>query len=248
MSPGSGQDTATSTLSPARSAASERSYELMSEAEQISAELARVGAAGVIVFGSAARGTATEISDLDLLVLWEQPYPIPVMPDEINLPDTDTKWNLLVCKERRLQDPGIRWSLYKQAASEAVYLHDPDNRFKSIMEGLSEATPEFCRDESRYLDERLQELRAENFADPKECYKWAKAAIMQLNLVEAVPTGERSQAFAAFSDRYPRMRSAVDVLGDYKARKADPRQLADATEVLVSFVSGQLNNYARSLQ
>jgi len=239
-----GQNPTDATITPTRIAQpSDRSRQLMLEAEEISSELARVGASGVLVFGSVARGTATDTSDLDLLVLWEQSYPIPVLPPEINLPDTDTRWNLLLCKEKILKDPGIRWSLYKQVSTEAVYLHDPGSRFRELLDGLSEATPEFCLKEGRYLQKRLGELRDEDFDDPDECYKWAKAAVMQLNLVEGIPTGEKSEAWKAFGDRYPQMLPAVKTLAAHGLGDASPEQLAESTEALIGFVSEELNSY-----
>ena len=212
MGRGSSEGDATTVAKPRNmrgEAVSAASQELRSKAEAVSAYLVEQGAQAVALFGSAARGTATEQSDLDLFVVWEGSWP---RHSKLNLPfESEMSFNLW----ERVEQPQDNWGFLKMVASEAKILHDPDNRLRKAFENLPDPDPEALKDEAERLrsklptEDKLERYNGIYFFVYSDCYRWAKVAAMQANLLNGQVIYDREQSLRTLAERHPEIADDV---------------------------------------
>lgn len=173
---------------------------------------------GVCLIGSVARGNERAGSDIDLVVLCEEPWSAgrlaALLPNEVDaarlalLPYTPDSW------QRQLE----RGDLFlMHVASEGVVLFDRDGRMNAVLTAASEREPDVRGEKARQL------ARLNPYRDPTRLngnclfalarvFSVAKAIAIARTIELGEPTFVKEEAFATLARRRPHLARAVDAL------------------------------------
>lgn len=179
----------------------------------------RVEAAAL--FGSAARGEATDGSDLDLLLVYEQTTTAdPAIPEHlldqadeggIELSPVPIRW-------RRVEKPVARfWILLSIVEHEGQIVKDPGGRLQRLLGSLPRPTNERLRRDTEYmlpgLDARMADRASgDEIARLADCYRMAKGAAVNASVIAGDPQVRRVQALAWLAARHPELASDIGII------------------------------------
>jgi hypothetical protein len=204
------------------------------------------GAEAVALVGSVARGEANDGSDIDLLVVAEEPLRVRelILP-EVAVECAFTTW-------RRLAAPGARtYAFLATIAPEARILYDPGERLATAFTNLPAPSLAAVKvdfaEVARKLDmlteiERFGGLYLSVFAD---CYRYAKGAVVAACVHAGEPHAQRDEAFAWLLRRHRECANDIEVL-----KSIEPHYLltmGKASESDLPFPARDCDDRARSV-
>ena len=181
-------------------------------AAELAGELVQGGADAVALFGSVARGEARPDSDLDLLVVAEEPFERAALEIGDGVGVSAVTWSGIAVPRPR------DWVFLSLVAREADFIHDPAGRLERELRTMTPPADERIARAARRLERFLEDeeelalYEGHLLLSLGNYYRFAKAAAMYGNARRGVFESRRDAALKRFAALYPAAADDVAVV------------------------------------